>query len=164
MEIRELNESELPEALILYENARAFMRRIGNETQWRSGWPPESVLKEDIEKHRLYGVFEDGKLRAVFAYWFGRNAEPSYCEIDGKWPDNEAYGVIHRIAAAEGSGAGKAALREGIEKSGGHLRIDTHEDNKAMRHVLESMGFRHCGIIYLPDGSPRHAYAYSSER
>ena len=39
-----------------------------------------------------------------------------------------------------------------------HLRIDTHEDNKVMQHVLEKYGFVRCGIVYVPDGSPRIAY------
>lgn len=39
-----------------------------------------------------------------------------------------------------------------------HLRIDTHEDNKVMQHVLEKYGFVRCGIVYVSDGSPRIAY------
>ena len=30
----------------------------------------------------------------------------------------------------------------------GHLRIDTHGDNKVMQHLLTKLGFRHCGTIY----------------
>ena len=39
-----------------------------------------------------------------------------------------------------------------------HLRIDTHEDNLVMQHVLEKNGFTKCGIIYLESGDPRLAY------
>ncbi len=39
-----------------------------------------------------------------------------------------------------------------------NFRIDTHNDNKIMQHVIEKNGFIRCGIIYVKDGSPRIAY------
>ena len=36
--------------------------------------------------------------------------------------------------------------------------IDTHEKNKTMQHVVEKLGFKRCGIIYIEDGTPRIAY------
>lgn len=39
-----------------------------------------------------------------------------------------------------------------------NLKIDTHEDNKIMQHLLEKYGFLKCGTIWLEDGSPRIAY------
>ena len=39
-----------------------------------------------------------------------------------------------------------------------NLRIDTHQDNKVMQHVVEKHGFTRRGIIYIADGSPRIAY------
>lgn len=62
MSIRLLKTEELDEALVIYENARAFMRRIGNVNQWKDNWPPVEVLRDDIVKHRLYGVFHDDVL------------------------------------------------------------------------------------------------------
>ena len=41
-----------------------------------------------------------------------------------------------------------------------NLRIDTHDDNKKMQHLIEKNGFIRCGIIYVYDGSPRIAYQY----
>ena len=41
-----------------------------------------------------------------------------------------------------------------------HLRVDTHATNRAMRHLLDKEGFVYCGIIYMPDGSPRVAYEW----
>jgi RimJ/RimL family protein N-acetyltransferase len=37
------------------------------------------------------------------------------------------------------------------------LRIDTHEDNKRMQHILAKNGFVYCGIV-LQNGSDRLAY------
>ena len=36
-----------------------------------------------------------------------------------------------------------------------NIRIDTHRDNKPMRHLLEKYGFTYCGIIYLLNGDER---------
>ena len=66
--------------------------------------------------------------------------------------------TIHRIA---GSGAGKGIFRECLAYCLAripNIRIDTHRDNAAMRHLLEKHGFRKCGVIYVEDGSPRIAY------
>ena len=40
----------------------------------------------------------------------------------------------------------------------GNIRIDTHDDNLPMQHVLEKNGFIRCGRIWNEDGSPRIAY------
>ena len=39
-----------------------------------------------------------------------------------------------------------------------HLRIDTHENNAVMQHLVEKHGFQRCGIIHLEDGAPRIAF------
>lgn len=159
MSIRLLKTEELDEALVIYEHARAFMRRIGNANQWKNNWPPAEVLMDDIAQHQLYGVFHDDVLAGVFAYWYGPHAESTYDVIyDGAWLSDRPYGVVHRIAAAEGSGAGKEAIRWAVRVSNGHLRMDTHEDNAAMRHVLLSLGFQQCGTILLKNGDPRIAF------
>ena len=44
------------------------------------------------------------------------------------------------------------------EKGVTSIKIDTHEDNEAMRRSLIKNGFDYCGIIYLTDGNPRVAY------
>ena len=82
---------------------------------------------------------------------------------DGEWQCDRPYGVVHRIAAAEESGAGKEAIRWAIRSANGHLRMDTHEDNAAMRHVLESLGFHQCGIILLTNGDPRIAFEIAEQ-
>ena len=40
----------------------------------------------------------------------------------------------------------------------GHLRIDTHADNKPMQRAIEKFGFVYCGIIKAHDGTPRIAF------
>ena len=44
----------------------------------------------------------------------------------------------------------------------GNIRIDTHRDNRTMRHLIEKSGFARCGLIHVEDGSPRIAYQYAA--
>lgn len=43
----------------------------------------------------------------------------------------------------------------------GNLKIDTHQDNHIMQHLLDKKGFTYCGIIYTDDGGERLAYQKS---
>lgn len=83
----------------------------------------------------------------------------TYLRIEGgSWLSDAEYGVIHRIA---GDGTIHGGLRQAVEyceQTIHHLRIDTHEDNKVMQHVILKNGFTCCGMIHVADGSPRIAY------
>ena len=85
--------------------------------------------------------------------------DPSYARIDGEWLDDEApYGVIHRLAS-DGTARGVFdACLAFCGKRWANLRIDTHRDNRAMRHLVESRGFSFCGTIEVREGEPRLAY------
>ena len=91
-------------------------------------------------------------------FYFAVEADPTYGYIEGTWLNDAPYGVIHRIAVGE-SGKGVAAECFAFaETHCTNLRIDTHENNKPMQHVVEKNGFQCRGIIYISDGSPRIAY------
>ncbi len=67
--------------------------------------------------------------------------------------------MVHRIAS-DGSvkGIGSFCITWALEQSG-HLRIDTHGDNKVMQNMLAKLGFTHCGTIYVDeDEYSRMAY------
>ena len=102
---------------------------------------------------------------AVFFYIAGADIEPCYAGIeDGAWLDPSPYGVVHRIAS-DGSvkGAGSFCIRWAYEQCG-HLRIDTHPDNRVMQGLLAKLGFRRCGIIHVvEDNDPRYAYELTGE-
>lgn len=156
---------DLPQILQIYEYARKFMRESGNASQWKEGFPPEDMLTEDIDAGQLYAVRDSkwGIVHGVFAFMTGE--EPSYAYIErGKWLSDTEYGTLHRVA-----GDGKAhgifdAIAKFCEQKISHLRIDTHEDNKVMQHLIEKNGFQRCGIIYVEDGSPRIAYEKIKDR
>ena len=152
--IRPATWADMEEILEIYAQARRFMAENGNPTQWGQHHPSREMLEEDIILNRLYVVEDAERLCGVFM--FVVDNDPTYTYIEGSWRSHSPYGVIHRIAGV-GGGVFAAALEycSGII---GHLRIDTHADNKPMQHVVEKAGFSKRGIIYVEDGTPRIAY------
>jgi len=158
MTIRRAGLRDMDVVLGMYENARAFMRAAGNPTQWRDGYPSRELLAGDMERGELYVCLDDrGCVAGVFCFRTGD--EPTYARIeDGGWLNDEPYGVVHRLAAARGARGVAAACLAWCGERCANLRIDTHRDNRVMRHILEKAGFRYCGVIHVADGSPRLAY------
>lgn len=154
--IRKAKMQDLPRIEEIYAGARAFMAEHGNPNQWGKTHPTVSQLNQDIENGDLYVITDGAEIHGVFYFFVG--PDPTYAEIfDGAWHSDDPYGTVHRIAG-DGSGG---IVRTAVEFAGqwiGHLRIDTHEDNKVMQRALEKQGFRRCGIILTEDASPRIAY------
>ncbi len=162
MRIRKTTEKDFERIMDIYAYAREFMAKTGNPNQWGpTNWPPESLIHNDIKDGNSYVcVSDDDKVIGTFFYTKGKDAEPTYREIsDGSWIDDGEYGVVHRLAS-DGSekGIGRFCLEWAFEQCG-HLRIDTHEDNKVMQKLLGKLGFTKCGIIHVEeDDYPRFAY------
>ena len=162
MRIRKTTESDFERIMEIYAYARAFMAKTGNPNQWGpTNWPPEDLIHEDIRNGNSYVcVNDDEKVIGTFFFTQGEDIEPTYRVItDGAWLDDSAYGVVHRIAS-DGSekGIGQFCLGWAYEQCG-HLRIDTHTDNKVMQNLLKKLGFIRCGIIYvIEDDNPRYAF------
>lgn len=93
--------------------------------------------------------------------------EPSYLGrellvkniTDGQANVLEEKGKVHRLAS-DGTvkGAGRACLTYCSDRKP-YLRIDTHKNNLPMQKVIESFGFKRCGIITVRGGE-RIAYDY----
>ena len=160
MEIRKTRADELDMVMEIYAGARQFMVNTGNPRQWAArNWPPRELIARDIAQGRSYVCTDNGEILAVFYYEYGHDIDPTYRIIeDGAWAGGDTYGVVHRIAAKAGRGAGKYCIQWAYEQCG-HLRIDTHGDNRVMQGVLERLGFQRCGIIHVAeDNDPRIAF------
>ena len=159
MEIRKTKKEELHIVLAIYERARNFMAENGNPNQWGKKSPSDEQVEADIRAGRSYVCVEGDKIAGVFYYAFEN--DPTYDVIkDGSWLSDKPYGVIHRIARA---GKKKGVLKTCIEfclKKTNHIRIDTHENNTVMHHLLSKYGFSKRGIIFLQNGDERIAYEY----
>ena len=161
MEIRKTRIEDLERVIAIYAHARAFMAAHGNPNQWGpTRWPPEDLIRRDIAQGKSYVCLSDDRIVGVFYFDQGPEIEPTYAHIeDGAWRDNSPYGVVHRIAS-DGSarGTGAFCINWAYDQCG-HLRIDTHGDNRVMQGLLSKLGFVHCGTIFVrEDNDPRLAY------
>ena len=160
MLVRKAVESDYNRIMEIYENARLFMAETGNPHQWGDlGYPYPDLIKEDIEKQRLLVITENETVEGVFFWSLG--VDLTYVEIDGRWLNDKPYGVIHRIA---GSGRVKGILKTAVEyglQFSDNIKIDTHVDNTVMQSALEKLGFKYCGMVYLPHGVWMKAYQLS---
>ncbi len=161
MEIRKTTMKDFDIVLEIYAQARQFMKDHGNPHQWGDNRPSKEQISDDIRHGCSYVCVEDGQILGVFYY--AKTEEPTYAHIyDGAWLNQLPYGVVHRIAAPGGrKGTASFCLNWCMLKSGGNIRIDTHQDNLPMQRMLEKNGFVKCGIIRLTDGDLRLAYQKS---
>ena len=158
--VRLTRADDIPEILAIYNAARIRMRASGNHGQWINGYPGEKDVLNDIRHKTGFVIEENGSVCGAFAFIVGE--DPTYGSIeDGAWPNALPYGTIHQIAGKEKThGVFQRCVKFCLEVIS-ELRVDTHPDNALMQHVVEKNGFIRCGIIHLPDGSPRIAYQLS---
>lgn len=162
MKIRKARLEEFYDIMNIYHYAQKRMIAMGNPDQWSDVYPNPLLVHEDIETGRSYVLTEEDRLCGVFVFIVGD--DPTYSIIEaGRWLNDEPYGVIHRIAAAEGCKGILETALAWAEKQIGNIRIDTHEANLIMQYLLGKLGYTVCGTIYVDDGSPRIAYQKRTE-
>ena len=159
MKIRKTTLKDLKTVLDVYAIARETMRKSGNPNQWQNNHPAKEIILEDIKNGNSYVIENNSKICGVFAFILGE--DPTYQTIDGKWLNNQPYGTIHRIASNNQVKGVLNCCLNFCKTKIKNIKIDTHNDNLIMQHLLEKYGFSKCGIIYLEDGSPRIAYQKS---
>ena len=142
--IRKASPADLPRIHGIYAAARQFMRDNGNFSQWDGEDAPEHLLPGDIEAGNLYVLEENGVIHAAFAFIIG--ADPCYAVIEqGAWKADTPYAAVHRVAS-DGT----------VHNILGRIM----DFAKVMQRALEKQGFERCGIIYVPDGTPRIAFEW----
>jgi len=141
------------------DDARSIMRANGNLTQWINGYPSAEVILNDINQNIGYICWNDTEIVGYFSFLNGNNPEPTYNVIDnGKWLNNEPYGVIHRLASnGKVKGVAKASFDYCFTQIN-NIRVDTNNNNLPMQNFFKKYGFTYCGVIYVADGSPRDAF------
>ena len=161
MNIRKSTPADLDAMLDLYAQAREFMAKSGNPTQWINGYPLPELLLDDIAQGSSYVCEDNGTIVGTFMYFEGD--EPTYAEIyEGQWLSDNSYGVVHRITAKVGSrGVATYCLNWCFDQCG-NVRIDTHKNNAPMKSLLKKLGYVYCGIIYVEDHDERIAFQKTS--
>jgi len=114
-------------------------------------------LTESILSGHNFLIYNNNEVVATFDFIVGN--DPNYLVIeDGNWINDDKYGVVHRLAS-NGKAKGVAQFCfEWCFSQISNIRVDTHEDNFAMQKVLDKLGYKKCGIIYVSDGTPRLAF------
>ncbi len=156
LEIRKTVTEDLDAVEKIFVHARKQMAINGNPTQWGDDRPSMDLVRNDIAEGNSYVVLNDGKITATFACIPG--IEPTYLEIDGAWLDDDPYVTIHRIASLNEVKGIFDHVIDWLSDRHVDIRIDTHRDNRIMRHLIERNGFHTCGIIIVDDGTERIAY------
>ena len=157
--IRKANRKDIPRILKVYKYAHHYMRENNNPHQWPSYYPGLIDIEDDISKESLYVLEDNGQLIGVFALCLGE--DENYQTIyDGKWRYPYPYGTIHRIASLPNDVHFADQAFNYCKSIIGNLRVDTHEDNKKMRYVVEKNGFSYSGNVFVRKDQPRLAYEY----
>jgi ribosomal protein S18 acetylase RimI-like enzyme len=156
---------DLPAIMKIMSEAQEYLAKLGID-QWQDGYPQEEIIRLDIASKESFVI--KNKLGEVLATTvFTTKTEPTYNYIKGNWitPNISKYGVIHRLAVGNSSrnlGLAKiifSACESRLKSNGAtSLRIDTHEDNIGMQHLIKKMGYVYCGVIYLENGDKRLAF------
>jgi len=156
MNVRYTKIEDLNEVMKIYAHARNQMKLNGNPNQWKNTNPKEETIRNDIKNKNSYVIHNQKQILGVFTFIIG--VDETYKYIEGAWLNDEPYGTIHRIASNNIEKKIFETCLSFCERKISNIRIDTHNDNKIMQHVIEKNNFTKCGTIYVEDGSPRIAY------
>jgi len=150
MQVRRATENDVARINEIFDSARKYMRKNGNDIQWTGPYPGESDVIKDIELNRAYVVEENGEVLGYFCYFIGD--DPTYHVVyGGEWLNDLPYGVVHRLAVGDqAKGVGSFAVNWCFEQCG-NLKLDTHRINKPMINMVTKAGFVKCGVIHVND-------------
>ncbi|HAT53778.1 MAG TPA: GNAT family N-acetyltransferase [Lactobacillus sp.] len=163
--LRLATESDMDQIMVIIRGAQKFIAQQGFD-QWQDGYPAQADMLADIQAERLYVLANDTHVAAVAAVIIG--IDPNYRLIEaGSWfaPDDN-YAAIHRVAVSgkfRGQHLAEALFTEllaMLKRTNGvaSARVDTHEDNHVMQHVVQKVGFEYCGHVYIDGAARRLAY------
>ena len=158
-EFRQAVMDDLDEIVRIANAGRALLKAKGIDQWQRDGYPQRAQFEQDICAGISYVMTIDGHIAAICAVSF--DGEPAYDYIEGEWLTAQGtfYVVAHRGAMApeyQGQHLTRTWFELMAEFAREHgaasIRIDTHEENEAMKRVFTNAGFTPCGIVYLHGG------------
>ncbi len=168
MHLTKASLDDLERIVEILEDGRNQLAERGVD-QWQGDYPNVDHVKEDIENGFAYLVHSDDH-ETVGAFSILPAPDHSYDELDGGWLlDTDRYLTIHRVAIHSdhaGNGYASGLFKELIDYIKLHrediksLRIDTHEDNKPMQHLIEKYGFTRVGTLHGVYRPSETSYVY----
>ena len=156
---------QIDDIMIAVEDSRELLKEQGNG-QWQDGYPNRDSFITDIKNGRLFAIFDDNNPDILVGVCACTYYEEDYSHLyEGQWLTDLPYMVMHRVALKKeyrNKGYGKRLFEVFIDvatKEGYHsLRIDTHEYNDIMRHIITKFGFIYCGKAILTPNKDRVVY------
>ena len=107
--IRPAGPGDLPTLRKIFDAAKQFMHTHGNPHQWDGPYPEDALLLDQIARGVCYLVEAAGK--AVGTFCCLPSPDPTYAEIDGAWPEDGPYFVVHRLRMGVPAALRRPALR-----------------------------------------------------
>ena len=159
---RRAQPGDLTAIMDLISQARDLLR-ASDIPQWQGVHPTRADVMTDISRGWEYVLANDTTIAASAALW--QAPDPNYETIyEGQWARGPVtateYATIHRTCvspAFRGQRLAQRLVTELLAQAsalGFHeVRIDTHELNHRMRHVIETVGFQHAGTVRM-NGEP----------
>lgn len=153
--VRKANDADLAQISEIFEQAKSILKQNGSP-QWQNGAPTLMDFKNDIAKQQCYVLIVNQEVAGMATLQIG--PDPNYKVIsNGFWEQTSDYMVIHRVAIAfKYSGLHLnefffSNLLTLCRQNFKRVRIDTHERNLKMQHILNKFGFKECGVINVND-------------
>jgi ribosomal protein S18 acetylase RimI-like enzyme len=165
MTIRSATKKDIPAIMDIIKDAQLHLANQ-NIDQWQDGYPTNKIIENDIANNEGFVVVDEHNTPFATTM-FTTSPEPTYTDIEGKWsiPVSQSYGVIHRLAISakhRNQGLAKRIFQEFekrlMENNNNSMKVDTHRGNTGMQHMLTSIGYQYCGVIYLESGDERLAF------
>lgn len=156
MKIRKANAADFDKVMEILQDGRAQLAERGID-QWQGDYPNPDHVKEDIANGYAYlAKADDGE--TVGTLTIIPAPDHFYDQLDGAWQiETDQYVTVHRVAIhSDHTGHGYASqlyqavidyFQSGLSdiKS---VRVDTHEDNLPMQHLIQKSGFKRVGTLH----------------
>lgn len=159
MLLRRAEMKDLPQIEQIILDGKAHLA-AQNINQWRGQYPNMDVLVHDINNGYNYVLVEDDEVLGTISAISG--PDMSYQTLDGQWMTEEGeYVALHRVAVSanhRGEGLSTKLFNAVLDELSLNpmikgVRIDTHQENFGMQHVIKKMGFAETGLVKVLNSS-----------
>lgn len=168
LELRKATMADFDQIMTILRDGANQLAESG-VNQWQGEYPSPDQIKEDIKQGWAFLAMSDDQ-ETVGAISIVSAPDHDYDNLDGHWLNpSDRYVVIHRVAIhSNHAGKGYAtkllsAVIDGIKRNRpdiDSIRIDTHEDNLAMQHLIDKMGFKRVGSLHGVYRQDETSYVY----
>jgi RimJ/RimL family protein N-acetyltransferase len=158
--LRRAEYSDVDAVMEIINSAKTLLREDGIP-QWQNGTPNRETIISDIDRGWSYVLDLGGTVVASAALMEG--PDPNYAVIyDGEWQQGSdiPYAAIHRTCVSSrhhglhlGARLLSSLVQRGRELGVRQFRIDTHDLNVRMQHLIAQAGFVYAGIVRM-DNDP----------